>query len=1487
MAIQLLQGLDIRSTEPVDARVVGNLIDLNRRLVYDGLIAYQDTDATGNTPPGLAQGVYVLTNAANPDMTASWSRVDGGAVNSSATVTLIGTEGYGTFPTATTLMPGDTVDSRRGWVRWMVLPGNNVVIAAGEPAPNLAVTNPRYEVVYDNTPLTVTDGTNEVTNTHTINAGTGLSISGATDTATINIDIATAIADGDNDIVTSNLIFDQGYIDSNNYPSGTVPMTWAELGGDGELIYGRHRLINFVTSAPAGIVFDNSATANQFYNDLPADTSVAIIEFDGNGIEFQLNQGNFNTPTGEAVTFVADGAPTGWPTDGDGGQIEIKLAFSRVEGGTGVSTSVDGDTLTINTNVPALPARNGNTQYLSVTLPPAGGGVATWGQTVQTIPSGNGEYNLTIANGLPSWTIDSNTPTAGGLGVSYTLSDDVTTRTVGTSAVIEFSSEREAIRFFRLLPTVAGGQEITLDGTAYTLVYNRAAIRRTDNILSFGATNILQIAGVDQPWPTNTAIVTLTAVVAETGVPTINEEDGNVDLSWDAVTNTFSANVDISSRYAPGDPVILQTLFPNESTNTPVPSQLAQTDAVVREQLGVVGFELLAPFAYNPGADQNAVQTFTFAATNVDAAEYIGDLQAKAAHYAVFNSGEQVALLYTQSPPMIGEDLVYNVLGWFDRNVAIRLTPFISIPEIENGRIWVLDDTDTFVSNDRLEEVRHEIPTDIVTHSTSVGIPYIVDQIATIPQHLNSRSTIRFTITSGGHTSHHDSILDFTPGTVNVNGAIDTTTAYIGARYTCYFPADFAFAHTGADYYTTPEVITTVTATPIENSMGNDGDYYFQTVSADTTELPVETRERGIYRKDAGTWVLVPNNDLGRMHLREVRERSVGDGSGNTLREVVFELLNQEALWDLEDLTGPDTNYVIPPHRRQGDRIGVYVGGSEDDITINNVVLATDDPITRGLLRFRHESEALDFFDEATSGSFTVGGTLYTVDDGSMITRNGRDVTIPNTAVTPDFHTLDGSIHNEIFTSMAGVSIDTTPTSEVIFRFENSQVNEFFQRDRDLFLDHLPPSGPVVMEVDNHYYWFDNAAAFQHSESSNLNDVFYNLGRGGFYGTQTGVRTPDNGTLRILNPYTVTAAFTAPITQGAFFRRLSPNEIQVLSLGNIDIQINYANGSIIFPTIESGQGPFTIGGGTPSSSTIGVSGVGSTVTDPDGYLTAGMGLSIVANDIHLNRPYVTGTLPIERFGDGIITGAKLDDNTITSRELDVDSVDHAALDTDAVHAENILDGEVGSAELDTDAVTTIKIEDGAVTDVKGGRLSTTKELNGNAFKVSVMGATANQAITFDVYDGIGVASIPVGELYIVRIYNTARVQLYRGLRFYTTGTVGNTAGTFGVGDNDTITLSLLAQESSDDPAILPTDLGVGSTVTFEKFDSDGLLTGGFLLPEGTPFGSRSTYIDTVGKYFIQDPTAAGTLADPRGIIYYQDGDAWYLTGQGGTEVVSF
>ena len=1286
------------------------------------------------------------------------------------------------------------------------------------------------------------------------------------------------------------------YVTTTQIPTmGTVPGSWDDIGGgDGELIYGRHSLTQYTGISATGITFASNTLLMSFYNDLPTNGTVALVEFNFDGTDFSINQGNFVTPTGTDVTltFVADGAPDGWPTTGSG-TVETKLSFNRVEGGTGISTDVTGDTLTINTSVPALPARNGNTQYLSVTLPPAGGGVATWGQTVQTIPSGNGEYNLTIANGLPSWTIDSNTPTAGGLGVSYTLSDDVTTRTVGTSAVIEFSSEREAIRFFRLLPTVAGGQEITLDGTAYTLVYDRTQIRRTDNLISFGVSNVLQIAGVDQPWPTNTATVTLTAVVAETGVPTINEEDGNVNLSWDAVTNTFSANVDISSRYAPGDPVILQTLFPNESTNTPIPSQLAQTDAVVREQLGVVGFELLAPFTYNPGADQNAVQTFTFAATNVDAAEYIGDLQAKAAHYAVFNSGEQVALLYTQSPPMIGEDLVYNVLGWFDRNVAIRLTPFISIPEIENGRIWVLDDTDTFVSNDRLEEVRHEIPTDVVTHTVAEGVPFIPQSVATIPQHLNTRSTIRFTITSGdGHVSHHDSILDLPRGSVNVNGEFDTSTAWQGARYTCYFPDTFAFGNSGSDYYTTPEIITTATATPLEDSTGTDGDFYFQTGTAMTVGPPPVERTNGIYQRVAGVWTRVPNNTLGRVHLREVRERSIGDGTGNSLREVVFELLNPQALLDILELTAANTALALPAHLRQGDRIGVYVAGSEDDVAISNVILTVPtgvpEAMNSGVIRFRHESEAIDFFREAIgpTNSFRLGGLTYSA---STAIRDVQNVIIQNSDLltTPVFRTSDSSINNEIFRSMAGVDIDATPSSEVILRFENNQVNEFFQRDRDLFLDHLPSSGPVVMEVNDHYYWFDNAAAFQHSETNNLNDVFYNLGRGGFYTSLPNARSGSHE-LRTLNSYTTNVSFTAPVNQGAYFRRLAPNQEQVLVLGNLDVTIDYANSQVSFPSPNAGQTGFTVGMGTPSGSTISVGGTGAVTTaNPNGYLGSSAGLNLTAGDIQLGEAYVTGELPGARITSNSITATQIAGDTITAAEIAENAVGNSELAANAVLAENIMNGEVGSDELGTDAVTTVKILNNAVTDAKGGRLSTTKELNGNSFKVEVMGTQTAQSITFDVYDALSTTSITEGDLYIVRVYNAARAQTYQGLRFYTTSSVDNFTGTFSITDSNTLIINLNAQESPADPVITVNDLTVGSTVTFEKFDTNGLLSGGFLLPEGAPFGQRSTYIDTTGRFFITNPTAAGTLAAPKGVNYYQEGDSWYLIGQGGSEIVSF
>ena len=62
----------------------------------------------------------------------------------------------------------------------------------GNPAPNLAVTNPPYALVYDNTPLTVSKGDTDVEYTHTVIAGNGIDLTPGVNTATLSLTHITA-----------------------------------------------------------------------------------------------------------------------------------------------------------------------------------------------------------------------------------------------------------------------------------------------------------------------------------------------------------------------------------------------------------------------------------------------------------------------------------------------------------------------------------------------------------------------------------------------------------------------------------------------------------------------------------------------------------------------------------------------------------------------------------------------------------------------------------------------------------------------------------------------------------------------------------------------------------------------------------------------------------------------------------------------------------------------------------------------------------------------------------------------------------------------------------------------------------------------------------------------------------------------------------------------------------------------------------------------
>ena len=73
MAIQLPQGFDIRSTEPVDDRfVVADRTGISTFISYTGLVVYQ----TGTNNGG--SGLYVLTDGTTPGTSTNWEPVDTG-----------------------------------------------------------------------------------------------------------------------------------------------------------------------------------------------------------------------------------------------------------------------------------------------------------------------------------------------------------------------------------------------------------------------------------------------------------------------------------------------------------------------------------------------------------------------------------------------------------------------------------------------------------------------------------------------------------------------------------------------------------------------------------------------------------------------------------------------------------------------------------------------------------------------------------------------------------------------------------------------------------------------------------------------------------------------------------------------------------------------------------------------------------------------------------------------------------------------------------------------------------------------------------------------------------------------------------------------------------------------------------------------------------------------------------------------------------------
>ena len=203
------------------------------------------------------------------------------------------------------------------------------------------------------------------------------------------------------------------------------------------------------------------------------------------------------------------------------------------------------------------------------------------------------------------------------------------------------------------------------------------------------------------------------------------------------------------------------------------------------------------------------------------------------------------------------------------------------------------------------------------------------------------------------------------------------------------------------------------------------------------------------------------------------------------------------------------------------------------------------------------------------------------------------------------------------------------------------------------------------------------------------------------------------------------------------------------------------------------------------------------------------------------------------------------------------------------------------------AATTDKIADGAVTDVKGGRLAETNELNGNSFKLSADATQSGQALTFTTFDNFSTTGVAPGDLFIVRVYNNIGTEIYQNLRFFTTDIVGNFTGTFGVSNSNTLIFHASAQEHVATTALTAASLVTGNSISFQKFDSIALLKGGFDLEEGALFGDREAFVDTKGVFYVNNQSAMGTVASPRGLTYYQEDDDWFLQGQGGQAIISF
>ena len=1062
------------------------------------------------------------------------------------------------------------------------------------------------------------------------------------------------------------------------------------------------------------------------------------------------------------------------------------------------------------------------------------------------------------------------TTASSGIGIGYTFSDSVTVRVVGTApanrAVIEFSSAYQASKFFRLLPAAPVATDtasimVMLGAASLTFTYVKADVAVSGNDVIFDSAN----PSGTGPFPVLLTPVVLSTTVAATGVDTINETGGNVDLSWDAEANTFSANVDLPTHYKPGDSVILEALFANESSTIPVPYQEAESDAVKKAVISVAGFQLLPNFAFSYGTDQNSVHTFTYAHADIATAHQFNILEAKGLHYAVGIKDEQVVLVYTSSSVQESTDLVYNVLGWYDRGINISSGPIITEAEIADMDFFVLDLTEQLVTQEQLQAIRNEIPANDVLYTTQEAAPFIADVEANIPQHLNSRSTIRIPIRgSDGHSGDYDSVLTLAPGVIDTSTrTINTETAWMGATYTCFFTDAFAFGNTGSDYYTTP-TRGFMSSTVPGFSPELDGSYYYLTTASTSPPAAI-----GLYVGSAAdnAWIPVPRNTLGLLHLDRVTDERVGDGTTTEVHRAQFSLMNEEALLHITGVPARNAAYGIPAHRTSGNQIGIYVPGSEDTVTIRNAVLAIPDPPDRARFIFRHEQEAIDFAREGigSTNSFNAYGVNYVA---SQATRTGSTVEILNAFVEPDFADADGSIHDQLFTSMDTVNINATPTSEVILEFTNGMANEFFQRDLQLFQRALPPSGPVLLEVNNHYYWFDDAAVFYHSESNNLNSVFYNLGRGGFRTTLPNAQS-GLGELRVLNAAVVTTAFTANVDQGAFFRRIRPSSQTRLTAGDTVIDIDQDMNSVTIRDLSAADASITILESSavtvPTLSKIGTL----TYVDLQGTST------LVVNPVNMATD-ITGQVPTANIADDAINQAKLGNN----------SVGAAQLINGAVTGEKIIGGAIEAVKLANNAVTTEKIIDGAVTAAKGGRLRATKELGGNSFLVSDNATQAGQTVTVNLEDGFPVLGIAPNDLYIIRVYDSARAREFHGVRFFTTGVVNNLTGTFGMVDDNTLDINVNGQVGA---ALFAGNLLAGNTITFEKFDSATFLTGGFLLRPGAPFdASTRTYVDTTGRFYTTNELAAETVAEPRGLTYFQRGNDWFIVGQeGGTPIISF